>query len=173
MRMVTSGRTINIAKTMISQTNCCCSLLLNLFAIIGRTSSASTRVSRKGSNWTKAWSDGSSNQLLIGMPLLTCNRKTWHGDGKTKKKQKTKWIMCRCEQDIDLISSKGEGKKLFDSLNNNFHQINESNFRQLKFEKWSTSLHWKSDYLYKSKNGATENFYWACAVLPLTDIQRD
>lgn len=56
------------------------SLLPNLLAMIGRTSSASTRVSRKGSKEISAESDGSSNQLLIGIPLFTCNRNTWnHG----------------------------------------------------------------------------------------------
>ena len=54
------------------------SLTPNLFAMIGRTSSASTKVSKKGSNEISARSDGSSNQLLIGIPLSTCNRKTWN-----------------------------------------------------------------------------------------------
>jgi len=52
------------------------SLLPNLFAIMGRTSSASTRVSKKGSNEISAQSDGSVNQLLIGIPLFTCSLKT-------------------------------------------------------------------------------------------------
>lgn len=48
--------------------------------MIGRTSSASARVSKKGSNDISAESDGSSNQLLIGIPLFTCNRNTWNHD---------------------------------------------------------------------------------------------
>lgn len=52
------------------------SMLPNFFAMMGRTSSTSTRVSRKESNEINAESDGSPNQLLIGMPLFTCKRKT-------------------------------------------------------------------------------------------------
>jgi hypothetical protein len=52
------------------------SLLPNLFAMMGRTSSALTRVSKKGSNEISAQSDESLNQLLIGIPLFTCNLKT-------------------------------------------------------------------------------------------------
>ncbi|MFS7931742.1 hypothetical protein Hanom_Chr04g00359541 [Helianthus anomalus] len=52
------------------------SLLPNLLAISGRTSSASANVSRKGSKVINAQSDGSLNQLFIGIPLFTCNRKT-------------------------------------------------------------------------------------------------
>lgn len=54
------------------------SVLPNLLAIIGRTSLASTRDSRKGKSESNAWSDGSSNQVLIGIPLFTCNRKTYN-----------------------------------------------------------------------------------------------
>lgn len=63
------------------------SLLPNLLAMIGRTSSASIRVSKKGSNETSAQSDGSSNQLFIGIPLLTCNRKTWNDQNEIRLKQ--------------------------------------------------------------------------------------
>lgn len=42
-------------------------------------------------------------------------------------------VQMRARYRFDMIQK--EKEKLFDSLNNNFHQINESNFRQLKFEK--------------------------------------
>lgn len=57
------------------------SLLPNLLAMMGRTSSASARVSKKGSNEISEQSDGSSNQLLIGIPLFTCSRKTCNYQG--------------------------------------------------------------------------------------------
>lgn len=54
------------------------SLLPNVLAMIGRTSSASARISKKGSNDINEQSDGSSNQLSIGIPLFTCSLKTWN-----------------------------------------------------------------------------------------------
>lgn len=51
---------------------------LNFSAMMGRTSSTSTSFSRKGSKVIRAESEGSSNQLSIGIPLSTCNLNTWH-----------------------------------------------------------------------------------------------
>lgn len=48
----------------------------NFFAMMGRTSSASARVSKKGRSDIRAQSEGWSNHLGIWIPLLTCNWKT-------------------------------------------------------------------------------------------------
>lgn len=66
----------NNKRTNKGQTRSSYSLLPNFLAMMGRTSSASAKDSKNGSMEIKAQSDGSSNQLLIGIPLFTCNLKT-------------------------------------------------------------------------------------------------